>query len=164
MRIALLASLDELRDLEGEISDVLASESNHENAPDIQNQVVNDLRSQDQYQIDHHHNYLLESFTQTFLTTHRDTIPVKNILCGAHSLQLSVEHAIKICDNDTKLITKCRFVMTKLRTQNLSYLLSRENFKKAVDDCVTRWNSTFLLVSINKSDRATCYALDIINF
>lgn len=91
---------------------------------------------------------LLNAFTDIFLTSGPETIPISNILCCAHTLQLSVAYGIQMFDKETGLISKCRGVMTKLRTQNLRYLLEEDCRRKAVIECTTRWNSVFLMVNI----------------
>lgn len=94
-----------------------------------------------------HENILSE----VYLNANRNTIPMENILCGAHSIQLCIQHGIKKWDLETNLLTICRTIVCKLRTQNVRYELQHRNPKlpAPIIDCDTRWNSCYLMVSTN---------------
>lgn len=66
---------------------------------------------------------LLRDFSNIFTRSNSDVNMIKSLLCAAHSLQICVEKAIKKFEKDSKLISKCRLIVTKLRTQNFRYLL-----------------------------------------
>jgi hypothetical protein len=55
---------------------------------------------------------------------------------------LAVEDALKKSNAVSHLISKARNLTKKLRTQTLLYLLRKQNLKKPVIDCPTRWCST----------------------
>ncbi|KYM94576.1 Zinc finger BED domain-containing protein 4, partial [Cyphomyrmex costatus] len=62
--------------------------------------------------------------------------------CAAHTLQLTVDDALKRAKPISQLISKARNLAKKLRTQTFIYLIRKQNFKKPTLDCPTRWCST----------------------
>lgn len=88
----------------------------------------------------------LYEFQQSFLS---DTAieSVNGILCGAHTLQLAVNSAIKKWNIRTGILTKCRAIAVKLRNQNLRDEILLRKLLLPLLDCSTRWNSIYSLVS-----------------
>lgn len=70
---------------------------------------------------------------------------ITGVRCGAHTLQLCVYDVIKNAEIKMKL-DKCRSVVKKLRTQNYLIILKNGRYKKPLLDCLTRWNSTFIML------------------
>lgn len=75
-------------------------------------------------------------------------VNIYGIKCAAHTLQLAVRKAMKnsnvaelmkICQLVVKLLRKPR-IINEIRSNNLEYFLPRY-------DCLTRWSSTYLMVS-----------------
>lgn len=91
---------------------------------------------------------LLVDLTNEFSDVEFD---VSGIRCAAHTLQLAVIGALKK-SNVLKWIQLCRKVAKIIRTQNLQYMIKSQNIgeKYVRLDCITRWNSTFLMVNIHK--------------
>ncbi|XP_029167403.1 uncharacterized protein LOC114937896, partial [Nylanderia fulva] len=67
---------------------------------------------------------------------------ITGIRCAAHTLQLAVDDALKRTKATLHLISKARNLVKKLRTQTFIYLIKKQNLKKPVIDCPTRWCST----------------------
>lgn len=64
------------------------------------------------------------------------------IRCSAHTLQLAVDDALKRTKTISHLISRARNLAKKLRTQTFIYLIKKQNLKKPIIDCPTRWCST----------------------
>lgn len=74
---------------------------------------------------------------------------VSGVRCAAHTLQLVVNDALKK-SKATRLILLCRKAAKMLRTQNFQHELLAANLGNCYIrlDVKTRWNSTYLMVSI----------------
>ncbi|XP_018406377.1 PREDICTED: zinc finger BED domain-containing protein 4-like, partial [Cyphomyrmex costatus] len=93
--------------------------------------------------------------TENILQIIEDSIPYSDfsssiltgVRCAAHTLQLVVDDALK---NTTKgislLIKKARRLVKKLRTSTFLYMLKKQNLKKPIIDCPTRWCSTVIML------------------
>lgn len=68
--------------------------------------------------------------------------------CGAHTLQLEIVKAINTWDIETGLLTSCRQIMTKLKSQNIIDILRERKLNLPINDCKPRWWTFFLMVSI----------------
>lgn len=76
-------------------------------------------------------------------------LKISGIRCAAHTLQLAVIGALST--KNYKLFTRlCREVCKELRKQSTHDVLNANNitFKIPSIDCLTRWNSTYKMVSI----------------
>lgn len=83
----------------------------------------------------------------TFNTALINMSPVlKGLRCAAHSLQLAVHDFLKL-KSPTKVIAASRKLVAKLRTPNLRYVLEGKQLKPPPPDVLTRWNSTFDMIS-----------------
>lgn len=76
-----------------------------------------------------------------------------SILCGAHSLQLDINKAIVAWNEESGLLTKCKEIVTKLRTTNYRNLLIQRNLRCPVIENDTRWNSIYLMVRMKQRVR-----------
>ena len=70
---------------------------------------------------------------------------VTNIRCGAHTLHLCVMDVLKT-DNIKEKIGRFRMIVKKLKTQTYLNLLKTTSFKMPLLDCVTRLNSTYIML------------------
>ncbi|XP_063538085.1 uncharacterized protein LOC134747389 [Cydia strobilella] len=68
-----------------------------------------------------------------------DMRKIIGIRCAAHCLQLAVKDA---CKDIEDFFEKCRKIVRKLRTPNMSLKLKEKNLPQAVLDTQTRWDST----------------------
>lgn len=67
--------------------------------------------------------------------------------CGAHTLQLEIFASIKLWDNETGLLNKCRAIMVKIKNQNILDILVSRNLNLPITDCNPRWWTFHLMVS-----------------
>lgn len=76
------------------------------------------------------------------------TLNISGIRCAAHTLQLAVQNTLKTPEFDI-LIRLCRLVCKELRKSSRQYELDQKNISYKVPrmDCITRWNSTYLMVT-----------------
>lgn len=102
---------------------------------------------EDQILLDQRNESVLQDFSSIIFSGNLETVSIQSLLCGAHTLQLSVMYAIKQWDVETQMVSKCRSIATKLRAQNCRYLISQQGFQTATLDCTTRWNSTYEMVN-----------------
>lgn len=72
---------------------------------------------------------------------------IHGVSCAAHCLHLIVTHAINKCPSIHALIEKSRNLSKKLRTPTIRTLMKDSGLPMAVLDVVTRWNSTYTMVS-----------------
>lgn len=79
------------------------------------------------------------------------TLNIAGIRCAAHTLQLAVQNALKIPEFQN-LIRLCKEVCKELRKTSKQYALDREKIKYKIPrlDCKTRWNSTYMMVSLQR--------------
>ncbi|XP_064469959.1 uncharacterized protein LOC135384700 [Ornithodoros turicata] len=80
-----------------------------------------------------------------FSSGHHDSLQFQSIRCAAHTLQLAVNDALKE-KTSVEIISKCRKICKKLRTQTLMSLIRKLKLKKPVLDCPTRWMSTVAML------------------
>ncbi|CAG7727624.1 unnamed protein product [Allacma fusca] len=74
------------------------------------------------------------------------TIPwLKTMRCAAHTLQLAVWDFIK-ARNIQAIIVKARWLVRKLRTPTLRYMLKARELPAPLIDVVTRWSSTAVML------------------
>ncbi|KAJ8926255.1 hypothetical protein NQ314_021376 [Rhamnusium bicolor] len=66
---------------------------------------------------------------------------LRNALCCTYAA-IGVEDALKKDRSVAKLILTARRVVKILRTQTFMYMLQKQNLKKPIIDCTTRWGST----------------------
>lgn len=71
------------------------------------------------------------------------------IRCASHTLQLAVHDALK-ASNTIATISLCRTVAKALRIRTRINELTERGLKSKLPrlDCITRWNSTFIMVNI----------------
>lgn len=81
---------------------------------------------------------------------------VCGVHCAAHTTELAVHDAINSSPMENKVIGLARSLVKKLRTPSILTLIGKKKLRKPIIDCVTRWSSTFKMVS--------CYSLYLINF
>lgn len=67
------------------------------------------------------------------------------IRCAAHTLQLAVNDSLRT-DEIQQVITNARSVIKKLQRPNMAILLKKQNIKRPIIDCTTRWNLTLLML------------------
>ena len=100
---------------------------------------------------DEHNREILTVLNNSFLQFgDGDGEPLQYIhgnLCGAHTLQLEVNRSIQCWNSRTKLHAKCRLMTDKLRSQNIRDELNRRKLKIPRPDCITRWNSSYIMVN-----------------
>ena len=63
--------------------------------------------------------------------------------CGAHTLALAIEDALKRDEDSKKTLARERRVVKKLRTPNLMLKLRERGAPKPIIDVTTRWGSTY---------------------
>lgn len=76
------------------------------------------------------------------------TLNINGIRCAAHTLQLAVIGALQASDYAI-LIRLCRAICKQLRKQSIIHELGKNQiiYKIPSIDCLTRWNSTYKMVS-----------------
>lgn len=76
------------------------------------------------------------------------TLNISGIRCAAHTLQLAVQNTMKTPEFNI-LIRLCRLVCKELRKSSRHYELDQKNISYKIPrmDCITRWNSTYLMVT-----------------
>lgn len=89
---------------------------------------------------------MLDAFSQIFLAANEDIQFMISQPCGAHSLQLEVNGPIITWETDTGLLTKCRNLVSKLLTPNIRDEFVKANMNLPFHDCLTRWNTIYLMV------------------
>lgn len=116
---------------------------------DSDDEIDNDefLCSDDEDNINDDNHRRLNAISEVYLKNNNNCNAIENILCGAHSLQLTIQYALDQWNKENDLIKKCRAIMCKLRTQNMRYQIQKRNLPTALLDCDTRWNSFYLMVS-----------------
>lgn len=81
------------------------------------------------------------------LTAYYGLLTILGVRCAAHTLQLVVDDAFKnAAKGISSLIQKARRLVKKLRTQTFLYMLKKQNLKKPIIDCPTRWSSTVVML------------------
>lgn len=74
-------------------------------------------------------------------------LTILGVRCAAHTLQLAVNDALQnAAAGISSLIKKARKIVKKLRTQTFLYMLKKQNLKKPIIDCPTRWCSTMIML------------------
>jgi hypothetical protein len=91
---------------------------------------------------------MLNSAAAIVLDVNSDIECTIGLNCGAHTLQLEIVDAINTWDTDTSLLTGCRQIMTKLKSQNMIDILVSRKLNLPINDCKPRWWSFFLMVSV----------------
>lgn len=91
-----------------------------------------------------YHAGLLETIGDEF--KNKGITSVHGVRCGVHTLQLSVEDAIKEYD-DELFINQIMGAVKKLRTKNVLDILEDNGFKRPILANDTRWNTVYLMVS-----------------
>ena len=66
--------------------------------------------------------------------------------CGAHSLALAIEDALKRDEDSKKILSRARRVVKKLRNPNLMLKLRERGASKPILDVPTRWGSTYDMI------------------
>ncbi|EFN68823.1 Zinc finger BED domain-containing protein 4 [Camponotus floridanus] len=95
---------------------------------------------------DHTENILRDIENSTLGSDFSSSI-LTGVRCAAHTLQLAVDDALKNVNKGIlSLIKKVRRVVKKLRTQTILYMLKKQNLKKPIIDCPTRWCSTVIML------------------
>ncbi|XP_031330371.1 uncharacterized protein LOC116161229 [Photinus pyralis] len=86
---------------------------------------------------------------------------ITGMRCAAHTLQLAVEGALSKDKSVAALILKARHIIKKLRTQTYLYMIKKQNLKKPVIDCVTRWGSTMKMLESLLDLKEFCLEMSI---
>lgn len=84
---------------------------------------------------------------------------MSSIKCGAHTLQLAVNDALKqLGKNDSNIILLCRVVAKFLRLQSTKHEMHKVGLSSIMPrlDVETRWSSTYLMVSFIGSIFESC--------
>lgn len=89
---------------------------------------------------------------------------ISGIRCAAHTLQLAVDDALKRTKHVSCLISKARNLIKKLRSQTLIYLIKKQNLKKPIIDCPTRWCFTVDMLESLLSLQDYCEELSVTKF
>lgn len=84
--------------------------------------------------------------SQIFLCDNKHIKYLMGINCGAHTLQLEVIKSINQWECKYQLLSKCRIIMTKLRTPNILNIMATRSLNFLILDCLTRWNSIYDMV------------------
>lgn len=131
------------KDLEIEVNDVL--EEYHSAPTDDSDNAVDPLVLEMLDETSHYIELLTE-LENEFAT---QTLKSNGIRCAAHVLQLAVKDALKT-KSIMALIKICRTVCKLLRSKKYIFELQKNNiaFKLPRLDCITRWSSTYRMVTI----------------
>ncbi|XP_067213908.1 uncharacterized protein [Linepithema humile] len=92
---------------------------------------------------ENHIENILQDIENSTLGSNFSSNILTGVRCAAHILQLVVDDVFKNADKGiSSLIQKARRLVKKLRTQTFLYMLKKQNLKKPIIDCPTRWSST----------------------
>lgn len=131
------------RDLEIEVNEVLEE---YHSVPTDESDITVDPQIFEMLDETSHYLELLSELENEFAT---QTLKSNGIRCAAHVLQLAVKDALKT-QSILTLIKICRTVCKLLRSKKYIYKLEKNNiaFKLPRLDCITRWSSTYRMVTI----------------
>lgn len=130
-------------------AEILKALTDLDNQPDTSNE-DSDEELNDMLNDDADFANLIEALENDFAL---DTLIANGIRCAAHTLQLAVIDAINDRSLNVKnVITLCRIVCKMLRKQSTINMLEENGIiiKSPRLDCLTRWSSTYLMVSIQR--------------
>uniref|UniRef100_A0A6P7GQJ3 Uncharacterized protein LOC114345562 n=1 Tax=Diabrotica virgifera virgifera TaxID=50390 RepID=A0A6P7GQJ3_DIAVI len=83
------------------------------------------------------------------------------MICAAHTLQLAIQDALSQDKQIGKVILDARRVVRVLRTQTFLYMLRKQNLKKPIIDCQTRWGSTFDMLKRLLEFKSFCTEMEL---
>lgn len=102
-------------------------------------------------EIDLHLDKKAESYINTQLQKLEKQIDENKLLygvhCAAHTIELAVNDAIEKSPEEKATIAEARELVKRLRTPTILNLIEKKQLRKPIIDCITRWCSTFQMVS-----------------
>ena len=81
---------------------------------------------------------------------------IRGMLCAAHTLQLAVKDAIRKDEETNTILNQSRKIVNILRRPNNTYTLKAAKMRKPVNDCPTRWTSTYNMLKRLITCRDVC--------
>lgn len=83
---------------------------------------------------------------QVFTLNNSGNFKIRGMLCAAHTLQLAIKDAITENVGTQAILHMARNVVNTLRQPNNAYRLKAAKLNKAINDCRTRWTSTYCML------------------